>query len=147
MTLVLHDFFDLDEDGDLLPGYMDQSRAWVRKPSELTGDYVKGALDASIRAGEAAFNHVKEKMGVTADGFIKDCCGGSMVKIVKPDRKLLFLLKGMSAAHGALGGWSIHGFNCPDQSMTAHEAVADAACIILRKAFPGQEIHAHSWID
>lgn len=138
---------DFDPTGNLVPGYADKNRTWVAFPGEFNGDYVKGAWEASMRSGEVAFNRVKEEMGVTADGFIKDCCGGSMVKIVKPDRKLLFLLKSMGAVHAALGGWSIHGFNCPDQSMTAHEAVADATCVVLRKAFPGQDIEWHSWVD
>ena len=147
MVMVLHRFDDVNDEGDLLPGYADENRIWCVKPENYTPDYINGAWFSAKRSGEAAFNRVRQQMGVTADGHIKDCCGGALVRVKSRSRKLICLMSDMEMIYPGVSGWNFEGYRCHDQSITAHENIAAAECEVLRAAFPETQFEAYCWID
>lgn len=148
MAMVLHRFDDVDEQGQLLPGYLSPKTGWVKFDGKYTDEYVAGAIQAACEAGKLAEAKTIMEMAKGADGWVRDACGGAWVRITKPSRVLLNSLKRQDAVwpcHGS--AWSFRRPQSCEQSITVLEDMAKAQCQSLRKAFPGQDIEWHSWVD
>ncbi len=103
----------------------------------------------AFKKAQDAYAASIEKSPKTADGFVRDVCGGAFVQIYKPNRKLLNRLKAVNAVQRGShpGYWIFHSAPCNEQALCVEEAGANAQCDALRIAFPGEDISVHTWID
>lgn len=149
MALVLHNLFDMDDSGKLMPGYIDENRTWVLKPDAITLEYVQGAYNSSVMRARKAEQKLLAEMPRSPDGWIADTCGSAWVEMYRPCRKLLNLLKKADVVRQGCyrGQWIFNKHAIKEQSITVHEEAMEAMAKVLSSAFPGEDIHAHSWID